>query len=217
MDWNDMKDELRKIRAPREEPGVPGPAAGAANDLIARLKAHEAEERAKLKQSRTLFLVAIGFTSFALVGLSLSWSGPLPAYRVLHQGALLAAFVYIALGLQKKLWNLARVDYTQPARSFLAAAERRYVFMTPRDYVVMAVGLLLLGVASAPYVVGLFLSRYVSREHYTTVLALYCLFYLLVAAMGFYFTHQNWRRDRAPLLADIRRLRNALENNEDVQ
>lgn len=74
--------------------------------------------------------------------------------RVLHRGVLLAAFLYLTLALRKKLWELSKVDYTRPARSFL--------------------------------------------------------FYLLVCAMGFYFTYQNWKRDKAPLLEEIRRWEDAL-------
>jgi hypothetical protein len=124
---------------------------------------------------------------------------------------LLAVFLYITLGLRKKLWELSKVDYTRPARSFLEEAERRYVFMSFRDYLVALVGLVLLGCASAPYVVGLFLSRYVDARHCSAVIVLYCLFYLLVCAMGFYFTYQNWKRDKAPLLEEIRRWENALQ------
>jgi MFS family permease len=210
MDWNDMRDELRKIKAPpmRADPlGSPA----AAGDLVQRLKTREAKEQAKLKQSRVLFVVATGLMGFVFAGLCLLPPTPLHALRVLHQGVLLAAFVYITLALRKKLWELSKVDYTRPARSFLEEAERRYVFMSLRDYLVAFVGLLLLGSASAPYVVGLFLSRYVDPRHYPVVVVLYCLFYLLVCALGFYFTYRNWKRDKAPLLEEIRRRENALQ------
>jgi hypothetical protein len=210
MDWNDMRDELRKIKAPPMRADPPE-SPGAADDLIQRLKTREAEEQAKLKQSRFLFVVATGLMGSVFAGLCLLPPGPLHALRVLHQGVLLAAFVYITLGLRKKLWELSKVDYTRPARSFLEEAEQRYVFMSFRDYLVAFVGLLLLGIASAPYVVGLFLSRYVDPRHYPVVIALYCLFYLLVCAMGFYFTYQNWKRDKAPLLEEIRRRGKALQ------
>jgi hypothetical protein len=214
MDWNDMRDELRKIKAPQIRPGAPGPVGGSVDDLIERLKKHEAGEQAKLKQSRFLFLVATGFMGFAFVGISLSQSGPLHVHRTLHQGVLFAAFVYITVGLKKKLWDLSKVDYTRPASSFLEEAERRYVFMRPRDYVIMICGLLLLGVGSAPYVLGVFLSRYVDRSHDHAAVVLYCLFYLLLCAMGFYFTWRNWRRDKASLLADIHTMRDALEGEK---
>jgi len=210
MDWNDMQDKLRKIKAPQTRSDPPGPI-NAGADLIERLKTHDAEEQARLKQSRLLFLVATGLMGFVFAGLCLLPSGSLHALRVVHQGVLLAAFVYLTLALRKKLWELSKVDYTRPARAFLEEAERRYVFMRVRDYLVALVGLLLLGIASGPYVVGLFLSRYVDPRHYPVVTVLYCLFYLLVCAMGFYFTYRNWTRDKAPLLAEIRRREDALQ------
>ena len=210
MDLNDMRDELRKIKAPETQSGAPGPVGGNVDDLIERLKKHEADEQAKLKQSRVLSLVAAGGMGLAFLGVFLSQSEPLFGPRVLHRGVLLAAFLYLTLALRRKMWVLSKVDYTQPAWSFLEAAERRYAFMRPRDYIVMFVGLLFLGVGSAPYVLRLFLSRYVDPRHCPVVIALYCLFYLLVCAMGFYFTYQNWKRDKAPLLEEIRRWEDAL-------
>jgi len=210
MDWNDMRDELRKIKAPQTRSDPRGPASAGA-DFIEKLKTRDAEEQAKLRQSRFLFLVATSLMAFVFAGLCLLPPGPLHALRVLHQAVLLAAFVYITLGLRKKSWELSKVDYTRPVRAFLEEAERRYVFMSFRDYLVAFVGLLLLGIASAPYVVGLFLSRYVDPRYYPVVIVLYCLFYLLVCVMGFYFTYQNWKRDKAPLLEEIRRRESALQ------
>jgi MFS family permease len=210
MDWNDMRDELRKIKAPQAQSNPQEPTDGG-DDLIARLKTHDAAERERLRQSRLLFGVAVGFIGLVFVGTWFVPSGPLYGPRLVHQGVLLAAFVYITLALRKKLWELSKVDYTRPVRAFLEEAERRYVFMSVRDYLVAFVGLLLLGIASAPYVVGLFLSRYVDPRYYPVVIVLYCLFYLLVCVMGFYFTYQNWKRDKAPLLEEIRRRESALQ------
>ena len=209
MDWNDMQDKLRTIKAPQR----PSDRAGSTDtgaDLIERLKTHDAQEQAELKQARSLFVVATVLMGLVFAVLCFRPLEPLHTPRVLHQGVLLAAFVYISLALRKKLWELSKVDYTRPARSFLEEAERRYIFMSLRNYLVALVGLVLLGVASAPYVVRLFLSRYVDPRHYSTVIVLYCLFYLLVCAMGFYFTYRNWKRDKAPLLEEIRRWEDAL-------
>ena len=209
MDWNDMQDRLRRIKAPRIRSDPPESASG--GDLITRLRAHDAAEQERLRRSRILFVVATGLMAFVFVGLCFLPPEPLRSLRVAHQGVLLAGFVYITLGLRKKLWELSKVDYTCPARSFLEEAEGRYVFMSFRDYLVAFVGLLLLGSASAPYVVGLFLSRYVDPRHCPVVVVLYCLFYLLVCVMGFYFTYRNWKRDKAPLLEEIRRQEIALQ------
>jgi fatty acid desaturase len=209
MDWNDMRDKLRKIKAPGMQ--FDPPKSGGGDDLIAKLRAHDAEERERLRRSRVLFWVATGGMGFGFVGVCLLPPGPLHVPRVVYQGALLAAFIYSTLALREKMWKLSRVDYTQPAQSFLREAEQRYVFMRTRDYIVMLVGLLALGLASAPYVVGLFLSRYVDPRHSSAVILLYCLFYLFVCVMGLYFTYRNWRRDKAPVLAEIRRREAALQ------
>jgi hypothetical protein len=160
MDWNDLQDKLRKTKAPQGRADAPGPA-DTGPDLIERLKAHDAKEQVRLKQSRFLFIAATAVMALVFAGLCSVSPGPLHALRLVHQGVLLAAFVYITLALRRRLWELAKVDHTRPARSFLEEAERRYAFMTFRDYLVASIGLLLLGIASGPYVVGLFLSRYV--------------------------------------------------------
>jgi hypothetical protein len=211
MDWNDMQDKLGKIKAPQVRSDPPESAGAAGMDLIERLKTHDAQEQARLKQSRFLFLVATGLMAFAFAGLCSLPPGPLHALRVVYQAVLLAAFVHITLALRRKLWELSKVDYTRPVRSFLEEAERRYIFMSFRDYLVALVGLLLFGVASGPYVVGLFLSRYVNPRYYPVVIVLYCLLYLLICAMGFYFTYRNWKRDKAPLLEEIRKREKALQ------
>lgn len=213
MDLNDMRDALRRVKAPQTQPGVPRPAGGV-EDLIGRLEAHDAEEHARLKRSRLLFAAAVGLMGLAFVGTWLAPDGSLHLHRALHQGALFAAFVYITIGLSGKMWHLSRIDYTQSARSFLDEAEQRYIFMRRRDYVVMFCGLLLLGVASAPYVLGVFVSRYTNRGHYPVAVVLYCLFYLLVCAVGLYFTRRNWKRDKAPLLEDLRRMKDTLATEE---
>jgi len=212
MEWNDLKNKLGKVGAPDMRLGSADSAAGCGgDDLISRLRARDAEEAARLKQARILFCVAAGFMAFAFLGIASIPSQPLYAPRVLHQGVLLAAFVYIARALRRKLRNLAKVDYAQPVRSFLEQAEHRYIFMRPADYVVTLLGLLLLGLGSAPYVVGLLLRRYIGPEQYLAAVVLYGLFYVLVCAMGLWFARRDWERDKLPLLADIRRMKDALK------
>ncbi len=211
MDWNDIQDKLRKIRAPQVRSDPPG-SPGGGDSLTARLRAHDAVEREKLRKSRWLFWVATALLGLVFVGVWLVPPGPLYASRIVYQGVLLAAFVDATLALHRRLWALARVDYTQPASRFLEQAERRYTFMRPGDYAVMLVGLLVLGMGSAPYVIRLFLNRYVAPQHEAAVVVGYGIGYLLICGLGLYFTYCNWKRDKAPLLEDIRKHKAALQN-----
>ena len=51
-------------------------------------------------------------------------------------------------------------------------------------------------------------------EHQALGIAFYCLGYLLVCAAGFTFTYRNWRRDKAPLLAEIQKMKAELMADE---
>ena len=73
---------------------------------------------------------------------------------------------------------------------------------------------MVLGVVGGVYFEDAFLRRHVDPEHQALGIALYGLGYLLVCAAGFTFTYRNWRRDKAPLLADIQQLKAELTADE---
>ncbi len=93
-------------------------------------------------------------------------------------------------------------------------AEARHRFMGPQACWLAGSGLMVLGVVSGVYFDDAFLRRYVDPEHQALGIALYGLGYLLVCAAGFTFTYRNWRRDKAPLLADIQQLKAELTADE---
>ena len=64
------------------------------------------------------------------------------------------------------------------------------------------------------YVDDSLVRRFVDREHQALGIGLYCLGYLLACAAGFTFTYRNWRRSKAPLLAEIRSLKAELMAEE---
>ena len=73
-------------------------------------------------------------------------------------------------------------------------------------------GLTILGISAGVYVVGGVLPRYLPGVDPGLRAAGFVAGYLLLCALGFTFTYRNWKRDRAPLLAQIRQVRAALDD-----
>ena len=79
--------------------------------------------------------------------------------------------------------------------------------MGPQEWWLAGSGLILLGVAGGVYINDVLVPRYMGPGHQALGIALYCLGYLLVCAAGFTFTYLDWRRDKAPLLAEIQKMK----------
>ncbi len=210
MDIDQMKNEMKKVKAPKMNSSNNGDSHGEFESLIARLKAAEAKEQKSLRQGQILFRYAMVFMGFLFIlALFLPPNNWHPT-KSIHLGVLLAAYLNFNFALRKRLARLTRVDYTQPLKAFLEDACSRYVFMTARDYAAMFIGLPILGVSGGIYVHDVLRPRYVDTNQTPLVMALYCLFYLCVCVLGFYFTRENWKRDKAPLLHEILKMRQSL-------
>jgi len=212
MNFNDLKARCQAVKAP----AIPQDTQGvqAVTGLIEKLKAQETKEAHQLKKARPLWLIAA--TAFLLIfaiTLCLPSSTIRPA-RLLLGGVLAAVYLLNATLLGRKLRLLGQVDYAESLRSFLDKAELRHRFMGPKEWWFAGSGLTVLGFASGVYFHDALLRRYVAPDHQVFGIALYCLGYLLVCAAGFTFTYLNWKRDKAPLLAGIRKLRAELAADE---
>ena len=137
--------------------------------------------------------------------------------RLLFAGVLAAVYVVNATLLGRRLRQLARIDYAASLRSFLDKAEQRHRFMGPQEYWWSGLGLILLGVVSGVYLEDYLIRRYMAPEHQVLGIGLYCLGYLLLCAAGFTFTYRNWRRDKAPLLAEIQKMKAELMADEAAE
>ncbi|HSA03598.1 MAG TPA: hypothetical protein P5055_22960, partial [Candidatus Paceibacterota bacterium] len=178
------------------------------------LKSQEAEEAHCLRKARPLWMIAAAaFLLWFVLSLCLPSATIRPA-RLWFGGVLAAVYLVNAILIGRKLWQLTRIDYTESLRSFLDKAELRHRFMGPQAGWLAGLGLMVLGGVSGVYFHDAFLRRYVDPEHQALGIALYCLGYLLVCAAGFTFTYRNWKRDKAPLLAEIRKMKLELMTND---
>ncbi len=207
MDVNDLKNLCKSVKAPAIPPPDTRGSAEPQNGLIEKLKALEAKEARQLRKARPLWLLAAA--CFLLVFLRMLCLPPagLQPSRLLLGGVLAAVYVVNAILLGRRLRQLARIDYAASLRTFLDEAEQRHRFMGPQEWWLAGSGLILLGVVSGVYLNDVLVPRYLHPEHQALGIALYCLGYLLVCAAGFTFTYLNWRRDKAPLLAEIQKMK----------
>ncbi len=213
MNLNDLKNRCQAVKAPAIPPATRD-AAQPLNGLIGKLKALEAKEAQQLRKARPLWLIAAGtFLLMFVVLLGLPSATVRPA-RLWFGGVLAAVYLLNAVLVGRKLWQLARIDYGESLRSFLDKAEARHQFMGPQQGWLAGSGLLVLGIASGVYFHDALLRRYVGPEHEALGIALYCLGYLAVCVAGFTFTYLDWKRDKAPLLAEIRQMKQELTANE---
>ncbi len=214
MNLNDLKNRCQAVKAPAVPSAATRGSAQRLNGLIERLKVQEAKEAQQLRKARPLWLVAAAAFLLLFVAMLCLSSATVRPARLWFGGVLAAVYLVNAALLGRKLQQLARIDYAESLRSFLDKAEQRVRFMTPHAGWLAGSGLVVLGVVSGVYFDDALLRRHVQPDHQALGIALYCLGYLLVCAAGFTFTYRNWRRDKAPLLADIQKLKAELAADE---
>ena len=214
MELNDLKNVCKSVKAPEVLPTDRTGSTARRSGLVEALKAEEEKEALQLKKARPLWLIAATGFFLAFLGMLCLPPAGLRPSRLAFGGVLAAVYVVNAVLLNRRLRQLTRVDYAASLRTFLDEAEERHRFMGPQGYWFAGVGLVLLGVVSGVYVEDAVVRRYMAPEHQVFGIGLFCLGFLLVCAAGFFFTYQNWRRDRAPLLAEIRKMKAALVADE---
>ena len=214
MELNELKNVCKSVKAPVVLPTDRLGSAERPSGLVEVLKADEAKEALKLKKARPLWLIAATCFFLAFLGMLCLPPAGLRPSRLVFGGVLAAVYVVNAVLLGRRLRQLGQIDYSASLRAFLDKAEQRYRFMGPQEYWFAGLGLVLLGVVSGIYVEDALLRRYMDPEHEVLGIGLFCLGYLLVCVAGFFFTYRNWKRDRAPLLAEIQKMQAELMADE---
>lgn len=214
MDVNELKNLCKSVKSPDDSSYEVHGAADTSGSLVERLRAQEAAEAQRLKKARPLWLIAASCFLLVFVGMLCFPPDGLRPSRLLLGGVLAAVYVLNAALLNWRLRQLAQIDYTASLRAFLDQAEQRHRFMGFWEYALAGSGLVVLGVASGIYVDDSLIHRFLSPEHRTTGIVVFCLSFLLLCAAGFGFTYGNWKRDKAPLLADIQKMKMELLANE---
>lgn len=214
MNLDNVKSKAQSVQAPPIGGGASEHDARSLNDLVARLRA--ADDRTRGGMRKAIPLYAIAAACFLLLFVVGAWFPPRPwaASRVLFSGVLSGIYLLLTIGLFWQLRRLKEIDYAVPTRQFLAAAEHRYRFMRSKDYLVSAVGCLLLGIVAGFFLVERLIPHYLGPQHRELMIAVYAVSYLGLCAMGFLFTYRNWRRDKRALWLESRRMLAELDSDE---
>ena len=214
MDVNELKNLCKSVKSPDVSSQAMQGVAATTGSLIDRLKAQESAEAQRLKKARPLWLIAAACFLLMFVGMLCSPPAGLGPSRLLFGGVLAAVYLLIVALVGNRLKYLTRIDYAAPLRVFLDEAQQRHRFMGFREFCLTSVALIVLGVASGLYVDDSLIRRFIPPEYHAFGIVFFCLGFLLLCAAGFGFTYRNWKRDKAPLLADIQKMKMELMVNE---
>jgi drug/metabolite transporter (DMT)-like permease len=209
MDLNEMRDRVRKVKAPGIDAKLPDDRM--VDGLIAAVKAEDARDMKRLRQSM-IFFVAAGFfygAVFLLTFIAPPHDSPNKHRMILA----LFAFVLLSIGIfsRMKSRRLAGVDYTEPSNAFLQAVEQRYRIVQVKELAFVVPYLLILVVTSAfAFLTGI--ERYFPSLDPEVGILLFAIFFVIVLALGLLFGWKEWKRRKAPLLDEIRAMRTDLGN-----
>jgi hypothetical protein len=209
MDLDDVKKMAREVKAPQIAGRVAADASGGTDGLLQAVMAADETECRQTRKAFPFYLIAAALYAVGCVSFFLGSSSGSPS-RAIHFGVLAAIFLLLSILMLRKLHSIRALDYSMPVRGFLAETECRYRFLRFSDlwYVIPLV--LVIAVTGGLAVVDALIPRYFLESQRALVLAVYGLFFAAICCMGYYFSYQNWKRDKGGILEDIRRMRREL-------
>lgn len=194
MNLDDFKPLRKDVTAPAGAPS----AAENLDSFIAQMRARDKQERRRLL-AMALILFPVGLV-FMVSGAS-----RLTGAELIGLGIVLSA----AFMCLKGRW-FGRVDYTAPAREFLAAAAKRYRFWGTINLPAI-IPLLVMGLGGA-LTIYYTASRYLNERGRLLALGGYGVFFVVLCVFAFIVSRKDWRKETAALLDEIRQRQQQLEN-----
>lgn len=213
MDLNELKDQMKKVRAPEATLTAPDGPIRSMDDLIERLTQEDARDRKRLQGSKLFFTIAGIIYVMIFV---LTWIYPPDTDPAFHRIILgLFALLFLSLGfvIARKARDLSSIDYAAPVGSFLKKAAQRYRFMNPRDLWFMVPYFIILTITTGNAWMSGF-RRYLSFVEPSVGLPAFVVFWLVALAAGTALGLRDWKRRKAPLLHALQRLRAELTAEE---
>jgi hypothetical protein len=218
MDLDELKEKSRKISAPNVDTKGERKDDMGIDNLIRVLKEEDQKERKALKRGFPLSIIAAVIFSVAFAVLFLAPDATPNRSGLFLRGTLMILYIFVAVGIGRKLKGMSRIDYGEPVISFLAKAEKRYKFnagfYSMDSYLIIAVVFTVL-LAYGTFV----LFRDVLRRYFDVLdpligIAATVGFLLPVYAFGIWATRKNWKKDRESIWLQIKQMREYLEREE---
>jgi hypothetical protein len=209
MDLNDLKNQTKNLRAPEIAMNGFDTPVRSLDDFVVRLKEQDEKDRRRYRRMKIFFVIlAVVYTML----FTLTWIFP-PDHPAGRSRFVLGLFslicvVYGTLSALK-LRGISKIDYSLPVGLFLKESERRYRFLNGRDIWFLALLFVIVTVTSGlAWMVGL--DRYFPSLDKSTGLVAFVVFWAIVSLVSVVFGILEWKRNRAPILEDIRMLRREL-------
>jgi Na+/melibiose symporter-like transporter len=213
MDLNELKDQMKKVKAPEATLTAPDSPIQSMDDLIERLTQEDARDRKRLRGSKLFFTIAGIIYVLIFV---LTWIYPPDTDPLFHRNILgLFALLCLSLGFvsARKARELAGLNYAEPVGFFLKLAAQRCRFINPRDLWFMVPYFIILTVTAGNAWMSGF-RRYLSFVEPSMGLPAFVVFWLVAMAVGTALGLRDWKRRKAPLLHAIEQLRAELTAEE---
>jgi len=212
MDLDSLKEKSKRVTAPAIERHSDPAGIRSVDDLIALLKESDEQEQRKLRKSMPFWIIAavifvIGFVAVIVPG------GGSMIPTILLRGMLMIIYVLIAVGIGMKLRGLAKIDYSEPVRSFLEKAANRYAFMKKEITIFSFCATMLLAYGTSFYIRDVLL-RYFGISDFLPGLVGSLFFFALVYAFGFWATRKNWKKEKQDIWLRVRKISEELEREE---
>lgn len=208
-----MKEKSKQVTAPAVGKSNIPAGVRSVDDLVSLLKEADERERLKLRKALPFYGIAAIIFGIAFVAVVVPGSALLNPSTLLLRGLLMILYIFIAASVWLKVKGLAKIDYAEPVRTFLAKAEKRYAFGKTQIYV-LAFGItLFLGYAAFLYIRDV-LRRYLEVTASWPGLVVTLLFFVFVYAFGLWATRKNWIKGKQDIWLQIRKMREELEREE---
>jgi|OpeIllAssembly_1097287.scaffolds.fasta_scaffold68495_2 hypothetical protein len=213
MDLDALKQKSMQITAPPiNEQNLPA-GMRSVDDLITLLKESDEVERKKLRKSLPFFVIAALIFAVAFIAVIVPGGASLNPSTLLLRGMLMILYAFIAVSVWTRMRGIARIDYAEPVRSFLAKAEKRYAFGTKEVYVFAFAVTLFLGYGAFLYVSD------VLRRHYDITvpwvgLLVALMFVAAVYVFGFWATRKDWKKEKQDIWLQVKKMREEWDREE---
>jgi len=212
MDLDSLKEKSKHVTAPTIEAHSVTAGTRSVEDLIALLKASDEQEQRKLRKAMPFWIIAAVIFVIAFVALIAAGGVSLNPTTLLR-GMLMILYVLIVVGIGMKLKGLAKIDHSEPVRSFLEKAAKRYAFMKTEIAVFSFCATMLLAYGTSFYIRDVLLRYFGISDSLPGLVGSLC-FFAIVYAFGFWATRKDWKKEKQDIWLQVRKMREELEREE---
>ena len=213
MDLDSLKGKSKRVTAPAIDTiNVPA-GVRSVDDLITLLKEGDERERKKLRKALPFFVIAAVIFVITFVAVIVPGGVSLNPSTLFLRGMLMILYVFIAVSVWTRMRVIAKTDYAESVRSFLAKAEKRYAFGTTESYIFAFIVTLFLGYGAFLYISDV-VRRYIDIADGSIGLLVTLLFFAAVYGFGYWATRKDWKKEKRDIWRQIRKMREELDREE---